>query len=989
VNRFNLTFWGEILAGRDPEKVRARFARLFEINDPERIEHFFSGETITLRRNLERKVAAEYYAKLRKLGVEARLVKIDSDAQLAAENGPADLPRDDSIATDSDPDDKASQWEAARRRAELETLERARKVAPSKRAASQDQATSGKRHEPQRDKAPGVAGVKHDAGQKAREQAVAAAREEEARQAALKEAAAKAEREAAEKIAAEEAARKKAERDEARRKAEQEARRRKAERQEAQRRAAEEVARKKAALEEKKRLARERAERERALREEAKRKADEEAAKQIAREKEAQRKKEALEKQRAAEARKAREAEARRRRAQERARRAEKRARVEAQRKQEQVEREKRLAEEKQRKAREREQAIAREREQQAQIQRMEDQAIARAASELAAQPGLKPAAARVRSRLDLPRRGTATSSRRQPGSPNLYQIHPFRNTPEVRARAAQAAEKTRGGFTLAAIALALLLILAGRYLSMAPAPPLSGPEAVATAPGGALLLMAGDTFLLHDRSGTGKLTVEATALDLGALRSPMAYSPGGQFFIRSQTGNQPDAAATLYRCDAGLSNCEPLSRDLPDMQVDSLSVHPLTGDLFVADLQAGELMKLSPEGRMASRATLDLPTPSVMQLDSGLLFINSNQGPAISVFRYEDSAFGRQLDEILLLPPPAVEQHHSRVSDFIRVGDFWWVLMSNPDNGSTGVYLFDSQWNFQRQIQSKHLDRHSRLHSWGTRALIWSPQRATIQRFAAGGKAEAPFKSELLQALLADRKRNHRLLATGWFAGFSLLFLTVVVSFARSYHQYLRNLVYRSRPAQGSDPIDEYAASIDWVDPLADRSRRLQRTSFYWVVLGLGIACLCIGLGASVSQLTAALIALAGPLAALAFFKRGEIGHAGTAEDKLVLVDHRDMYHIASGARIQYRGPFLMIDDVVVFTGSRLLPVLAPAQVSSRLRPLAQTGIRIDRKTVAVKLLEHRHPLVAAALSIAVALMLAGLTLLWAQLFRGLLAWT
>ena len=46
----------------------------FLIDDPERVDHFFSGETITLRRNLDRKVAGEYFHKLHKLGVTAELV---------------------------------------------------------------------------------------------------------------------------------------------------------------------------------------------------------------------------------------------------------------------------------------------------------------------------------------------------------------------------------------------------------------------------------------------------------------------------------------------------------------------------------------------------------------------------------------------------------------------------------------------------------------------------------------------------------------------------------------------------------------------------------------------------------------------------------------------------------------------------------------------------------------------------------------------------
>lgn len=75
MSRFDLTFRGEILPGVDPALARLRFGRFFGIDDPARIEQFFGGTQITLRRGLNRRRAAEYYLKLRHLGLESTLVK--------------------------------------------------------------------------------------------------------------------------------------------------------------------------------------------------------------------------------------------------------------------------------------------------------------------------------------------------------------------------------------------------------------------------------------------------------------------------------------------------------------------------------------------------------------------------------------------------------------------------------------------------------------------------------------------------------------------------------------------------------------------------------------------------------------------------------------------------------------------------------------------------------------------------------------------------
>ena len=117
--------------------------------------------------------------------------------------------------------------------------------------------------------------------------------------------------------------------------------------------------------------------------------------------------------------------------------------------------------------------------------------------------------------------------------------------------------------------------------------------------------------------------------------------------------------------------------------------------------------------------------------------------------------------------------------------------------------------------------------------------------------------------------------------------------------------------------------------------------------------------------QLAALVIALSGPAIALLLVSRRPAGNIGLVQDRLLLVDHTGMYHLGGGSCIQYCGPFLMIDDVVVFTGSNLLPAFSPTQVQNNVTPLAKGGIRVDRKTTVVKLLQSKHPLAQGTLAI------------------------
>jgi hypothetical protein len=424
VNRFNLTFKGEILPDRDPEQVKARFGKLFAIDDHDRLERFFSGEPIILRRNLERKAAAEYYSKLHKLGVAAELVKIEPDR--AAISHTAKLRQET--------ENQKAQEEEARRKAEKEEQQR--------KAAEEAARQKALREEAQRLAAEETAKRKAELAEIKRRKDEEAAREK-ARLKAEREAQAKKQREeeaAAKRKAEQEAAERRVKQQEAARRAAEEAARRKAEKEEQRRKAAEEAAKRKVELAKLKRIEAEEAARQKALREEAKRQAAAEAAEEAAR-------------------RKVEREEQRRKSAEESA---------------------KRKAQEQRKREEEQAQNKAREEEQAAQRKAMEEQAIQRAARELTQQSTLKTTRARVKSNLDLPRRqldrGESSApplKKRQPGEPNLYKLHPFRSTPEIRERSELAHKRMRTGFTLAILGLAVLLILGGGYLSQPAARPL------------------------------------------------------------------------------------------------------------------------------------------------------------------------------------------------------------------------------------------------------------------------------------------------------------------------------------------------------------------------------------------------------------------------------------------------------------------------------------------------------------------------------------
>ncbi len=106
---------------------------------------------------------------------------------------------------------------------------------------------------------------------------------------------------------------------------------------------------------------------------------------------------------------------------------------------------------------------------------------------------------------------------------------------------------------------------------------------------------------------------------------------------------------------------------------------------------------------------------------------------------------------------------------------------------------------------------------------------------------------------------------------------------------------------------------------------------------------------------------------------------HLGLLDDHLILVDHTNTYRVGSGPRIQYFKNYVMIDDVIVYLGNRMVAHFAPEPLQKKFLPLFSTGIKVDRATLRVKLIQSRHPMLLGISGLAVTVCCAGLLILFA----------
>lgn len=85
MSRYEIAFSGQLVAGAEPESVKANLARLFQA-DAQRIAQLFSGRRIVIKSNLDAAGAEKYRITLERAG--ARVEVVDMDAPMEVEPVP-------------------------------------------------------------------------------------------------------------------------------------------------------------------------------------------------------------------------------------------------------------------------------------------------------------------------------------------------------------------------------------------------------------------------------------------------------------------------------------------------------------------------------------------------------------------------------------------------------------------------------------------------------------------------------------------------------------------------------------------------------------------------------------------------------------------------------------------------------------------------------------------------------------------------------------
>ena len=516
--------------------------------------------------------------------------------------------------------------------------------------------------------------------------------------------------------------------------------------------------------------------------------------------------------------------------------------------------------------------------------------------------------------------------------APNPYTLRPYQVGTAQRQRLARAARLQRAGAAVAVTAaLALALLVVGLRTLPTPA---AVPALIAAAShsGGELMLATGELLLQHDRSGAEQETLVLRHLGFtGRLTDLLWVGPQTLLVLgENKTGGN------LYRCQLGERQCRVLADASGPLQADAVAVIAASGQLIVADSSRSLLSLHNALGHRLASSVRPLPAQPVLRAQDGLLLINSTEGPGISVLRYEPESFAQQLDEILLLPPAALEAGLVAIRDFAWSGEQWWATLENPDTGAARVFRFDALWNTLGDVALPAAQEPGALVPWGTRMLLLDRENRQLLRFSAEGEPGVALASARLQEMAHARTQT---LALQERLGKLALVLLALLTLAASLFilwQHQRKRVFAADRQRSAPPLGNRTGDIFWLPPQRQQPRR-----FLALPARLGV----------------------------------QQSHLGVLGKQLILVDHRGVYHVGNGIQLQQHPLFLRAEDVIVYTGSGRRAFAADAW--PLVQPTLAAASKADTATVLVILLESRHPLALTATGLLIMLLASGLLLL------------
>jgi hypothetical protein len=576
---------------------------------------------------------------------------------------------------------------------------------------------------------------------------------------------------------------------------------------------------------------------------------------------------------------------------------------------------------------------------------------------------------------------------RRQPGAPNIFDLRLSDRAGKSSEESEKSSHVVRAPIIAAAIMLLAFALVGLRFWAESSVNPSSGLGGIAVDDRQQPVVGVSDKLLFHDRAGVATDTVVLSEFGVNEGAPFDFFSNGDLLVLKTDQlssapawlhpilGVEESEGGKLLRCVLETRSCTELLSDLGPV---AFLVERRTDTIYLADAEADTLRKLDAAAKVVGNKAIELTAPLHLVLQEGILYLTQSGSDAVQVLKPDDRDFGMELDKFSLEVDDASQSGHIFPGDLAWLNEQWWTIMQSRDGNNAGVYRFSARWKYEDALALSEDAHPGALTRWGAKMLISDFRQEKIYRFDAAAREEKPFSSGTINDNLGDRQSQISLSRSLQVAVLLILFIASAGLMALGVLQSLRHKVYKPPMDSGEPGFDINDENILWLDPEPGTDEKLRK-------LGLGIAggATFILLVAFILQLSiwwmiALCIVLAGLGGYYFALQKTSHGHIGLQGDNLILVDHTNTYRVGAGPSIQYFDNYIMIDDVIVSLGNPLLRAFADEPLQETFKPVVSRGIRVDRATVQVKMIQNRHPLAAGLSGMVFAVICAALLIIF-----------
>ncbi len=549
-----------------------------------------------------------------------------------------------------------------------------------------------------------------------------------------------------------------------------------------------------------------------------------------------------------------------------------------------------------------------------------------------------------------------------------------------------------------AALVISLCVLAIGGWLWCShEAKRYGGPAGLAVDPDGHLYIQIQNHLVEHDANGHFVARHDLATLGVETLLGDFAFFSNGDILLRRgedtrslldtvraylRQTNQRSIESTapntgLARCQLRTGECQTFGSSAIDFaSAFSLYIDLDTDDVYVSDSSRHVVRKYTSDGRPLGEPVGGFRFPNQLALHDGELLVADTNHHRIRFIRPDTNQFGQQTRIAAVAPPEAVANYQHWTRGFLRVGDRWWV--NNMQNGMNfgGIYEFDADWRFVRQIPLPAEADPISMIAFGDSILVTDWYGDRVHQLTVAGDARSDFDSEGLREIIGhSREQRSFFMVCAWSVLALALGLSVII--------LIRGTQW-SRPAPPAAPVHDVArdGGPTIIEPNVDHVRKLRRSVRVttWLLAPLPVAVLVLLYFAQEPERIAELLLIGlGGLLFLAFFHWMVKVNSSTSiafeDNRVTFKNHRNEEFRVPVSTLRYTAHVVAADRVAVFLGQGQMPLYDRDTVLRELEVRLDADQRLSPWAMQLRLIAMRHPngvvTVLAGLIVAAAVLL------------------